>query len=138
MNDLLAVVTRSKDDINAIEDWIAREQGGGRPTRPRPPPPASEAALRRPPAVAPPVHLRRDDDAMPGPPGRDPGRQSRSSARPTASPSTLPASAMQATSTLKNISPRKTLEALARGGCGRRRTAGQGMALTTAVTGSRP
>ncbi len=29
MNDLLAVVTRSKDDINAIEDWVAREQGGG-------------------------------------------------------------------------------------------------------------
>lgn len=28
MNDLLAVVSRSKDDINAIEDWIAREQGG--------------------------------------------------------------------------------------------------------------
>ena len=28
MNDLLAVVTRSKDDINAIEDWVAREQGG--------------------------------------------------------------------------------------------------------------
>jgi ferritin len=29
MNDLLTVVTRSKDDINAIEDWVAREQGGG-------------------------------------------------------------------------------------------------------------
>ncbi|MBM7515471.1 ferritin [Nocardioides nitrophenolicus] len=29
MNDLLAVVTRSKDDINAIEDWVAREQGAG-------------------------------------------------------------------------------------------------------------
>ncbi|TWH01646.1 ferritin [Nocardioides sp. J9] len=28
MNDLLAVVTRSKDDINAIEEWVAREQGG--------------------------------------------------------------------------------------------------------------
>ena len=28
MNDLLAVVSRSKDDINAIEDWIAREAGG--------------------------------------------------------------------------------------------------------------
>ncbi|MCR1781767.1 ferritin [Nocardioides carbamazepini] len=28
MNDLLTVVTRSKDDINAIEDWVAREQGG--------------------------------------------------------------------------------------------------------------
>ncbi len=36
MNDLLAVVTRSKDDINAIEDWVAREQGGGEadPTAP--------------------------------------------------------------------------------------------------------
>ncbi|GAA3522390.1 ferritin [Nocardioides daeguensis] len=29
MNDLLTVVTRSKDDINAIEDWVAREQGAG-------------------------------------------------------------------------------------------------------------
>jgi len=29
MNDLLAVVTRSRDDVNAIEDWVAREQGGG-------------------------------------------------------------------------------------------------------------
>ena len=29
MNDLLAVVTRSKDDLNAIEEWVAREQGGG-------------------------------------------------------------------------------------------------------------
>jgi len=28
MNDLLAVVTRSKDDVNAIEDWVARERGG--------------------------------------------------------------------------------------------------------------
>ncbi|MDQ6524367.1 ferritin [Nocardioides sp. LHD-245] len=28
MNDLLTVVTRSKDDINAIEDWVARERGG--------------------------------------------------------------------------------------------------------------
>lgn len=28
MNDLLTVVTRSKDDVNAIEDWVAREQGG--------------------------------------------------------------------------------------------------------------
>ncbi|GAA4806914.1 ferritin [Nocardioides caeni] len=28
MNDLLAVVTRSKADINAIEDWVAREAGG--------------------------------------------------------------------------------------------------------------
>jgi ferritin len=29
MNDLLTVVTRSKDDVNAIEDWVAREQGAG-------------------------------------------------------------------------------------------------------------
>ena len=29
MNDLLAVVTRSKDDLNAIEEWVAREQGAG-------------------------------------------------------------------------------------------------------------
>ncbi len=29
MSDLLAVVTRSKDDFNAIEDWVAREQRGG-------------------------------------------------------------------------------------------------------------
>jgi ferritin len=28
MNDLLAVVTRSMDDLNAIEDWVAREAGG--------------------------------------------------------------------------------------------------------------
>lgn len=36
MSDLLAVVTRSKDDVNAIEDWVAREQGGGEadPTAP--------------------------------------------------------------------------------------------------------
>lgn len=36
MSDLLAVVTRSKDDINAIEDWVAREEGGGEadPTAP--------------------------------------------------------------------------------------------------------
>lgn len=36
MNDLLAVVTRSKDDLNAIEDWINREQGseGSDPTAP--------------------------------------------------------------------------------------------------------
>jgi ferritin len=26
MSDLLTVVTRSKDDINAIEDWVARER----------------------------------------------------------------------------------------------------------------
>lgn len=37
MNDLLAVVTRSGKDINAIEDWVAREQGGGAtdPTAPK-------------------------------------------------------------------------------------------------------
>ena len=37
MNDLLAVVTRSGNDINAIEDWVAREQGGGAtdPTAPQ-------------------------------------------------------------------------------------------------------
>ncbi|MBM0126798.1 ferritin [Pimelobacter simplex] len=29
MNDLLTVVTRSKDDINAIEDWVARERSAG-------------------------------------------------------------------------------------------------------------
>lgn len=29
MNDLLAVVTRSKDDLNAIEEWVAREQSAG-------------------------------------------------------------------------------------------------------------
>ncbi|HWJ81348.1 MAG TPA: ferritin [Nocardioides sp.] len=36
MSDLLTVVTRSKDDINAIEDWVARESGGGEadPTAP--------------------------------------------------------------------------------------------------------
>jgi len=28
MNDLLAVVTRSKDDVNAIEEWINREHSG--------------------------------------------------------------------------------------------------------------
>ncbi len=28
MNDLLAVVTRAKDDINAIEEYMRREQGG--------------------------------------------------------------------------------------------------------------
>jgi ferritin len=39
MNDLLAVVTRSKDDINAIEDWVAREQGAG-DTDPTAPPAA--------------------------------------------------------------------------------------------------
>ncbi|WP_436698443.1 ferritin [Nocardioides sp. BYT-33-1] len=39
MNDLLTVVTRSKDDINAIEDWVARERGGG-DTDPTAPPAA--------------------------------------------------------------------------------------------------
>ncbi|WP_408899016.1 ferritin [Nocardioides sp. R1-1] len=39
MNDLLTVVTRSKDDINAIEDWVAREQGAGA-TDPTAPPAA--------------------------------------------------------------------------------------------------
>ncbi|UYM05955.1 ferritin [Solicola gregarius] len=28
MTDLLAVVTRSKDDLEAIEDWVAREETG--------------------------------------------------------------------------------------------------------------
>ena len=28
MNDLLAVVTRAGDDINAIEEYMRREQGG--------------------------------------------------------------------------------------------------------------
>lgn len=28
MGDLLAVVTRSKDDLEAIEDWVAREEKG--------------------------------------------------------------------------------------------------------------
>ncbi|UUW87453.1 ferritin [Nocardioides sp. WV_118_6] len=42
MNDLLAVVTRSKDDINAIEDWVAREQGGA-DTDPTAPPVAGQA-----------------------------------------------------------------------------------------------
>ncbi|MCZ4499976.1 MAG: bacterioferritin, partial [Marmoricola sp.] len=28
MNDLLAVVTRAKDDVNAIEEYMRREQGG--------------------------------------------------------------------------------------------------------------
>jgi bacterioferritin B len=37
MSDLLAVVTRSKDDVNAIEDWVAREQAGGEPDPTAPP-----------------------------------------------------------------------------------------------------
>ncbi|HLR83481.1 MAG TPA: ferritin-like domain-containing protein, partial [Nocardioidaceae bacterium] len=28
MTDLLAVVTRSKDDLESIEDWVAREETG--------------------------------------------------------------------------------------------------------------
>ncbi len=37
MSDLLAVVTRSQHDINDIEEYVAREQGGGDadPTAPR-------------------------------------------------------------------------------------------------------
>ena len=37
MSDLLAVVTRSKEDYEAIEDWVAREEKnvGGDPTAPR-------------------------------------------------------------------------------------------------------
>ena len=37
MGDLLAVVTRSKDDYERIEDWVAREDGGAGtdPTAPR-------------------------------------------------------------------------------------------------------
>lgn len=37
MGDLLAVVTRSKDDYERIEDWVAREDNGGDsdPTAPR-------------------------------------------------------------------------------------------------------
>ena len=37
MTDLLAVVTRSRDDLNDIEEYIAREQGGDAsdPTAPR-------------------------------------------------------------------------------------------------------
>jgi len=37
MSDLLAVVTRSKDDYERIEDWVAREEGaaGTDPTAPR-------------------------------------------------------------------------------------------------------
>jgi len=37
MTDLLAVVTRNRDDIEDIEEYVAREQGGGEtdPTAPR-------------------------------------------------------------------------------------------------------
>jgi ferritin len=36
MSDLLAVVTRSKDDYERIEDWVAREEksADGDPTAP--------------------------------------------------------------------------------------------------------
>ena len=35
MSDLLTVVTRSRDDIEDIEEYVAREQAGERlPTRP--------------------------------------------------------------------------------------------------------
>ena len=37
MSDLLAIVTRSKDDLNDIEEYVAREQGRGGATRLRPP-----------------------------------------------------------------------------------------------------
>ena len=38
MSDLLAVVTRSKDDVESIEEWVAREATGedADPTAPRP------------------------------------------------------------------------------------------------------
>ena len=41
MSDLLAVVTRNRDDIEDIEEYVAREQGGGEadPTAPRAPAP---------------------------------------------------------------------------------------------------
>jgi ferritin len=39
MSDLLAIVTRSKDDLNDIEEYVAREQGGGA-TDPTAPPAA--------------------------------------------------------------------------------------------------
>jgi ferritin len=37
MSDLLAVVTRNRDDVEDIEEYVAREQGGGEtdPTAPR-------------------------------------------------------------------------------------------------------
>ena len=36
MSDLLAIVTRSQDDLNDIEEYVAREQGapGADPTAP--------------------------------------------------------------------------------------------------------
>lgn len=37
MNDLLAVVTRAKDDVNAIEEYLRREQGGAGPDPTAPP-----------------------------------------------------------------------------------------------------
>ena len=39
MSDLLTIVTRSKDDLNDIEEYVAREQGGGA-TDPTAPPAA--------------------------------------------------------------------------------------------------
>ena len=36
MSDLLAVVTRNRDDIEDIEEYVAREQGGGRDRPDRP------------------------------------------------------------------------------------------------------
>ncbi len=41
MNDLLAIVSRSKDDLNDIEEYVAREQGG--PTDDPTAPPAAGA-----------------------------------------------------------------------------------------------
>ena len=44
MSDLLAVVTRNRDDIEDIEEYVAREHGGeGDATRPRRARPAPEA-----------------------------------------------------------------------------------------------
>ena len=40
MSDLLAVVTRNRDDIEDIEEYVAREQAAARPT---PPPRGSPA-----------------------------------------------------------------------------------------------
>ncbi|WP_293784697.1 ferritin [uncultured Aeromicrobium sp.] len=37
MSDLLAVVTRSKDDLERIEDWVAREETGEEPDPTAPP-----------------------------------------------------------------------------------------------------
>ena len=44
MSDLLAVVSRNRDDIEDIEEYVAREQSGpGRTTRPRRARPAPDA-----------------------------------------------------------------------------------------------